>query len=170
MTTPSVEADQEWVAKLAAASEEEREALMKTRYMDLASLDEEERRARLRAMTLAEYTLSDDELRPITRSRLRVWLSMDPEMARKVAGSLEAIMAEVPGSIAWRRVALVQTMARELSVEDAARLREIIPGAFADRLAAVTGLASRTTAERTSTRTATTAPRKKPWWAFWKKG
>lgn len=164
MNMPATEADQAW-AKLATLPEEEREPQMAARYTELASLSEDERRQRLRAMAEAEYALPDDHLRPFSLSRLRVWLRLDPEIARTVAGSYDAVMMQMPGSAAWRRVAIVQTLAREFSLEDLQRLRSLIPGAFAEQATALSGVPSRAP---TPVEAAPSQP-KKPWWAFWKK-
>jgi hypothetical protein len=162
MASVGHEVDQEWAQILSSTSGGKREVAMHERYGELADLPEDERRRRLRAMTFAEYSFPDAELREITVSRLRTWLTMDPEAAKRIAASLEAVMAEMPGDIAWRRVALVQTMAREFSSDDVLRLRELVPGIFGGQPAATDR------PDRTTTQAPAEARRKKPWWAFWR--
>ena len=160
----SSDLDEEW-AKLSEAETAEREAKMVARYEELAGLSEDERRARLRAMARAEYSLSDERLRPFTISRMRTWLALDEDKAGPVAQSYDAVMQEMPATIAMRRVALVQTLVREFSVEDEERLRRLIPRVFAGAPSRLTGL------ERSESPLQTeTATRKKPWWAFWRGG
>ncbi len=158
MTTDST-VDEAW-GKL--ADEEERETQMFQRYTELASLSEESRRSRLLAMAKAEYALPDAKLRPFTLSRMRVWLKIDPENAKKMAVSYSAIMNQMPGPAAMRRVALVQTLAREFSLEDRERLVALAPHVFASRPAFAAEVLS-------GTPSSTTASSKKPWWAFWRR-
>ncbi|MFH1141968.1 MAG: hypothetical protein V1724_10005 [Chloroflexota bacterium] len=160
MTTDS-SVDEAW-GKLADTGEDEREAQMAQRYTELSSLSEEARRSRLLAMAKAEYALPDAKLSPFTRSRMRVWLKMDPENAKKVAISYSAIMNQMPGPAAMRRVALVQTLARGFSLEDQERLAALVPQVFPGRPTIV--------AEVLSTTPSSTPPAsKKQWWAFWRR-
>ena len=103
MTLSDAGADQDW-GRLIDVDEAEREAAMLQRYVALAALPEEERRQQLRAMATAEYALPDAALRTFTRSRLRAWLGMDAEAARRVAASYDAVMREMPATTAMRRI------------------------------------------------------------------
>ena len=154
--------DQEWLHQSEAESES-REAFMAARYIELAALPEEERRTRLRAMARAEYSLPDEKLRPFTLSRLRTWLSLEPDKAQVIADSYDAVMQEMPAPVAMRRVALVQTLATEFSPEDEERLRQLAPRVFAGTPSRMTVL------ERPEPEPLAVATRtKKPWWAFWR--
>src|SRR5438045_31579 len=113
MTMADHDVDQGW-ADLIALDAEAREARMLERYQELAALTEEARRGRGQAMAHAEFSLPDDELRTFTASRLRVWLRLAPEVAQQTAGCCEAVMGQMPGPIAMRRVGIVQTVARDL--------------------------------------------------------
>ena len=162
MTMRETTADQEW-GRLAEVEEGQREAQMLARYTEVAALPEEERQQRLRAMAEAEYALPDELLRPFTKSRVRVWLQMEPEAARTVARSYDRVMERMPGPVAMRRVAIVQTLAREFPQEDQQRLRDLVPGVFVgrDRQAQM--------AVDSPPPRAVEQPRKKPWWAFWRR-
>ena len=127
MTTPTPAADQAW-GMLASATSEEREASMLRRYRELAALAEGERVNQMPAMARSEYALTDDKLRPFTLSRLRVWLKLESAVALRISASYDAVMLKMPGREAMRRVGLVQTLARDFSPEDEARLRELVPG------------------------------------------
>ena len=155
--------DLEW-AKLADSEVTPREAAMLARYNELAGLSEDERRSRLRSMARAEYELSDAKLRPFTVSRMRTWLELDPTNAQLIASSYDAVMQEMPAPVAMRRVALVQSLAIEFSVDDEDRLRKLTPRVFAGAPSRKTGLAR----EETSLSMADSHP-KRSWWAFWRR-
>src|SRR6266581_1757391 len=160
MTTPETGADEVW-GKLATAPEGERTAQTLARYRELATQPEAERRAQLQAMARAEYALPDDQLRAMTLSRLQAYLQMEPEEVRTVVASLDAVMNQLPGTMAMRRVALVQTLAREFSLDDQQRLHDLVPNVFGERIANVPEAAPSAPAQP--------ARAKKAWWAFWKK-
>lgn len=130
MATVQHEVDHEWADRLLNADASAWERLMIARYVDLAAMSEDDRQRRLRSMTFAEYAFADEDLRGSTLSRLRAWLTIDQDTAKKIAVSLDAVMAEMPGAVAWRRVALVQTMSREFTSRETLRLRELVPGIF----------------------------------------
>jgi hypothetical protein len=164
VASSNVALEEQWRG-LADAAEEERREKMEVRYLELAALPEEERREQLKTMARVEYTLPDDKIRPFHLSRLRVWLKLESETVRAVASSYEAIMNELPGEIAMRRVSVVQTLARGFDPADQERLREIVPRVFAES----TPLTINRAAEETR-RVLEQAPSpKKPWWAFWRK-
>ena len=114
-------------ATLVQLDPSEREAVMLAYYTELAQLSEDERRARLREQVAAAYTLPDEDLRPLTLSRLRAWLQMEPEAAATVASSFDAVMREVNANVAMRRVGFVQTLMREFSDQEQQRLRLLNP-------------------------------------------
>jgi uncharacterized protein (DUF2342 family) len=166
MVTPEA-SDQAWV-ELLHEPEEVRETKMVARYTELAALSADERLARMLAMARAEYALPDDELRTFTLSRIRAWLRLEPETARTTASTYDAAMQRMPGTAAMRRVAIVQTLARELPAEDEERLRELVPGVFAGQPHAVA--VRRAHEPSPAPPPAPPAPAvKKPWWKFWQR-
>jgi hypothetical protein len=163
MTTADVDADSGW-SDLVTLDDESREARMRERYTALAALSEDERRHRMRAMAQAEYDLPDGQLRSFTVSRLSVWLGLEPDVARQIATSYDAVMMQMPGPVAMRRVGIVQTLAREFPPEDEERLRDLVPGVFV-------GQPHRVVTGATPQPSAASAPpqRDRPWWAFWRR-
>ena len=129
MTTSDIPADQAW-GKLADLEGEQREATMLQRYGDLEQLPARKRRTQMLAMARAEYGLSDEKLRAFTISKLRVWLRLDPMVARRIVASYDDAMQKMSTDQAMRRVALVQTLAREFSPEDQRALVSMVPGVF----------------------------------------
>ena len=136
MTTQGGFEDKEW-GVLADAPEVNRLAKMKARYQELAGLSEEERRRRMKSMAIAEYALPDDKLRVFTNSRWLTWLDMDMEVARKMFASYDAVMMEMPGDAAYRRVSMVQTMARGFPPALQEKLRLLAPNVLKARAAVV---------------------------------
>ncbi len=158
------EVDQDW-GHLVHQEQAAREAAMVERYQSLAGLDEDERRRRLKSMAAAEYSLSEGDLRSFTLSRMRTWLQLDFETAQVISSSYDAIMQEMPATVAMRRVSLVQTLAREFSAEDEERLRALAPRVFAGAPGRAPNL------DRAEPEAHTATPgRKRPIWAFWKRG
>ena len=96
-------------------------------YAALAALPEDARRTELRAMVGVTYGLPDDAFRALTESRLRAWLRLDEAAAARVARSYDAVLGELSARDAMRRVAVVQTLMRDLPEEDQRRLRELNP-------------------------------------------
>jgi hypothetical protein len=152
--------DQSW-SQLSSLAPAEREAQMAARYKAMAGLGEDERRNQVKSMILAEYSLNEPELRAFTISRMRTWIALDPEEAPVIAQSYDAVMQEMPATIAMKRVSLVQTLVLEFSAEEEARLRELVPRVFA-------GAPSRSLAvERPAESAQDDKASKKPWWKFW---
>jgi hypothetical protein len=165
--------DLNW-AQLAEEDPAKREEQMAMRYREVATLADEERRAALKSMAHAEYALPDAKLHSFTVSRIRTWLALEPETAQVIARTYDSVMQSMPGPVAMRRVALVQTLVLEFTAEEEARLRELVPGVFAGAPSRLTGLerpanapdeppAAPASASKTDT------PKKKPFWAFWRK-
>lgn len=160
MNTTNPGVDPVWRG-LADVSEGERAAQMRVRYSELAALEnEQERDERLLAMMQAEYSLPDDQLRAFTLGRLRTFIDMDPEAVGRLVRSLDTVMTRMPGTAAMRRVALVQTLAREFTPEEQHHLRELMPQVFGDRAPVAQPPAEAAPAA---------AAASKPWWAFWRK-
>lgn len=150
----------EW-ASLADLEEEDREQQMEGRYKELFALAEDERRGRMRSMAAVEYSIEDDKIRPFHLSRLRVWLLMDPAIIQTISASYDAVLDQMPGDVAMRRVGLAQSLIKAFSQTEQEQLRSVLPQIFGDRGTAASSW--RPTADGFLAR-----PRaKKPWWAFW---
>jgi hypothetical protein len=147
---------------LADLEEEDRQREMHTRYEALVAMDEEERRRVMRSMAEVEYGLNDDTIRPFQLSRLRVWLLMEPASAQTLGASYDAVLDQMPGDIALRRVGLAQSLMKSFSTAEQAQLRAVLPRVFGDRGTATANWGGNVPAEFT----ARPAPRKR-WWAFW---
>lgn len=161
MTSHDAESDAEW-GKLAELGEAEREGQMAARYAALAALSEEERQGQVRAMLNAEYAHPEEKRRSFAESRIRTLLNLDLEVARTVARSYDVVMNRMSAGVAMQHVGVIQTIAREFSIEDQARLRALFPEVFGDR--ARVGFQHATSAPTQPAQVAA----KKPWWAFWK--
>lgn len=156
----SVSPDEAW-GRLVDLPDREREAQMRARYLALAALsEEEERRTRLRRMAESESALLEGQLRPFTLSRIRVWLNLEGETAKRISASFNAVMTQMPGPAAMRLVAVVQTVAREFPVADQERLRVLVPGMITADIRPLT-LGAGDYEKATI--------RKRPWWAVWKR-
>lgn len=150
-----------WI-ELADLEELQRESLMVERYLELAGIPEDERQEQLRAIAPVEYALPEDKIQSFHRSRLRTWLRMDPAAARRIATSYDAVMQQLPGEVGMRRVSIVQTIARSLSLAEQEQLHVLVPHVF--------GETSHPTGETTDRRQPTAAVRaRRPWWAFWRR-
>jgi len=116
----------EWAA-LADRPAADREEQLSRFYAALAGLSEPERLAHLRRMTAATYALPDEAFRALTASRLCAWLRLDDTAATLVARSYDAVLREASANDAMRRVAVVQTLMRDLSEDEQRWLRELNP-------------------------------------------
>ena len=129
MTTSEEAVDKEWRA-LVALEPEKMQARMVEILTELNGLPESERAERRLAMARAEYDLTDDELRKFTVSRLRAWLTLDRAVAKHMSDAFDDVMKKISGTQAMRQVGLVQTLARDFSLEDQETLVELIPNVF----------------------------------------
>ena len=166
MATQNVEPDNNW-GLLADEEEEERRTKMLRRYTELTTLSEEERMSQMMGMAVAEYELSEANLLSFTLSRLSVWLSVEPEMARQLSASYDAVMLKIPGRHAMRRVSSVQTLAKEFSLEQQTQLIDLLPDVFGGLEDAI--LARSRLQNLATTPTAPAAQVKKSWWPFGKR-
>ena len=62
--------------------------------------------------------------------RLKVWLRLEPEAAKRVAASYESIAAKLSGDRADAHMSLVQDLVREFSVDEQGRLIALDPTVF----------------------------------------
>jgi hypothetical protein len=111
-----------------------------------------------------QSTVPDDEgLRDITNARLRAILSLDDHGARSIAETYDSVMNTMPGDLAFRRAASVQTVARhEFSVDEEARLRALIPNVLGEK---PKELSAPTPGPQEP---AEPYPRRR-WWMFWQR-
>jgi len=163
MATSNIEADQAW-GMLADVEEKERRTKMVQRYTDIAALPEEDRMSQMLMMATAEYALPDDKLRTFTISRLHAWLMLNQEVARRIATSYDTTMRKMPGQEAWRRVSMVQTLAREFPEGVQVQLVALIPDVFGGLKDVLSGLRIEPT-----TPAEHPASAKKGWWPFRKR-
>ena len=155
----------EW-SELARQDERARERAMLQRYRELAALPEQERFDELETLAKSEYTLSNDLLVPFTKSRLRCFLTLEEDAAKKVAASYDKVMQKMSADAAMRRVTIVQSLAIEFTPAEEERLVDLIPNVFAGGLGHRG--ASHSMAELMS-RPSDAGTRRKPLWAFWRK-
>lgn len=164
MSTANIQPDQEW-GRLIDLSPGDRESRMVQRYRAVAGLPDAERDQQLLGMVQAEYALADDKLRDFTRSRLKAWQALEEQVAHRIVKSYDAAMLKMPGKDAMRHVAVVQTVAREMSVEDVKRLGALIPAILAG-IPVITGF---NRAEPSASQQVAAPPAKKGMWPFGKR-
>ena len=151
-----------WIA-LADATEKDRVAKMKPQYEELAGMSEEDRLQRLGKMARAEYgDLSDAKLHAFTKSRLGIWLEMDRDQANTILNSYEEVLRTLPATLAMRRVGTVQTIARDLPVDQLDRLYELIPSLLKEMPRRVI-----TSLDTGVEKTERQRGKKRSWWKFW---
>lgn len=119
-------ADLGW-AQLADVDPAERERKMEARFIELAKLPEEERRTRLHAMALAANTLPVDKRVDFARSYLLEWLRVDLSKVKPVVASYNAVMDQMSGDAAWRRVSTAQAAVRGLTPDQQTKLHDLFP-------------------------------------------
>lgn len=158
MTKPTTLDPKEW-ALLADATEKARSSAMKQQYGEIAKLSTEERTTTLNTLAQVEYTMSEDKLFTMTKARLLAWLGMEHDQAVAVATSYDRAVDMLPAPIAMRRVGAIQTVARDLAVEQVDQLYTIIPSFVRE----VPRASVRTLAIDESAR----LRNKKSWWKFW---
>lgn len=117
-----------WVA-LVEAPEEVRQAEVCRFHEGVAGLPESDRIKTIAAMAEAEHRLPDEKLRWLVKSHLKAWLSIPGETASVTARCHEEAMKVLPGTVAMRRIASCQTVAREFDSGQVRRLAELLPGA-----------------------------------------
>ena len=151
---------------LADASEEARQAEMRKQYEELAKLSEDERSSKMAQMIESEYALPESKLRAFTVSRLTVWIDMDVESARSIAGTYDQVMKRMSANVAMRGVGMVQTLAREFTPEQVDRLYVLIPAMIQHMPRGEVSVLAHSEKEA--------APpverRRKSRWQFWKRG
>jgi hypothetical protein len=156
-----VKTDWQRVVSMEEGPERDREiaaGLRKLPYLEGTELDSE-----VRKLIEAEYSLDEDGLRAVTFARLRALLSLGDEGAAKVADTYDRVMNTMPGDIAFRRAAVVQTVARhQFGAEDEARLKALLPNVLGEKPAEVS---VKTPGPQEPVRP---YPRRR-WWQFWQR-
>ena len=137
---------------------------MATRYTALDGLSEDERFEQMMAMVTAEYSLPDHALREFTRSRLSVWLELEPELAEKTADLYASAVRKLSSSHAMRWVAMTQTLITDFPRENRERLFALHPDVFG-------GLKEALSVDRLDLTTPPVAPgpSSRRWWPFGRK-
>ena len=159
-----------WEA-LADLPDEGRQRELRRLYEALVPLGEAERRAKAEGFIRREYALSEEKLLTVTRSRLLAWLDMEPGAAKTVATSYSLVMQTMPGSIAMRRVSVVQTVSLGMTTAQIDGLYKLIP-------AVISQIPRVARSEQTTPPMATPAPamsgrartEQRRGWAFWRRG
>ena len=127
----------------------------------LPELNDAEREQEIRQMIEAEYSQDEEGLREITQTRLQAVLALDDEAARKVAETYDSVMNTMPGDIAFRRAAVVQTTARhQFSVDEEAKLRELVPNVLGEKPKEIS-------VDTPGPQEPVEAYPKRRWWMFW---
>jgi hypothetical protein len=134
-------------------------AMARATYEAIAQLGEAERSGRLLELETALYKLDDAAVRAFTKVRFDALLSMDAALARSATAPYPALLDKLPGPSAMRHVAFLQTVAREYSQEDQARLKVLFPEA----------LAAKADARPKPAASQPAGGGGRAWWAFWKK-
>ena len=129
MARAKARSEDDWAALL-RLGEAEQQVKMSELYAHLAGLSEEPRYSRMLALAQAENALPDKELRLLTLLRLRTWLQLEPEVAQQVSATYDAVMKQMPGPQAMRRVAQAQALARGFSLAEQHQLSELVPTVF----------------------------------------
>ena len=124
-----IEGAEAWKA-MARSEAVEREEGMVLEYTELAGLSEEDRTGRMQALADAVLDLPATQRRDFALSRLKVWLRLEPEAAKRVAASYESIAAKLSGDRADAHMSLVQDLVREFSVDEQGRLIALDPTVF----------------------------------------
>lgn len=159
----AVEPDRSW-SELSDLSDDECQRKIAERCSRVAQLPEEERQAELHGMILGEYDLDEPRLLNFTRCRLHGWLAMPREEANTIARGYDTVFNQLPGAIAMRRTAVVQTVVRDLDPEQIEALHGIIP-------ALTSAIPAMHHPETVAAPAAAPAPaeKKKSSWRFWER-
>ena len=150
----------DWKHTVDMAEGPQRDMELINQLKQLPYLDDMERRSETRSLIPeAEYSLKDEEaLRDITIARLKGVLALDDDGAHKVAATYESVMNTMPGDIAFRRAAVVQTVARhQFSVDEEARLRDLFPGVLGEKPKELQPAGAGSPLVKS----------KRAWWKFW---
>ncbi|HEY7268190.1 MAG TPA: hypothetical protein VH951_00050 [Dehalococcoidia bacterium] len=151
----------DWKHTIDMADGPQRDMELTSQLRQLPYLEDIELRSETRRLIEAEYSLQDeDELRDVTIARLHSILTLNDDAAHKVATTYDSVMNTMPGDIAFRRAAVVQTVARhQFSVEEEARLRDLFPSVLGEK--------PKELQSATSGSPLVKETKGRPWWKFW---
>ena len=153
----------DWQKVVEMPDGEERDRDLAALLKQLPYLDDSDREREVERLIRAEYSLDDQRLRSASLARLRSVLAQDDEGARKIAETYDTVMNRMPGDIAFRRAAVVQTVARhEFSVEEEARLRSLIPNVLGEK-------PSEVSVETPGPQEPVHEYPRQRWWMFWQR-
>ncbi len=125
MTTQAeLAADWRGLAKLDDADQI---AAIRERLTQLAGHPESRFATEVEKLLLAEIDLEDREMERLTRSRLRAWLQIPPEVAGRFAIAIEGARETLAGPSAMRSTMAVQSAVRNLEREEVVQLLEVAP-------------------------------------------
>ena len=165
MSSTAARTHEEW-GTLITLDEEARIQEMATRFTAAGQMPDGERDEAIQNIVNATYAMSDADLHAMTLSRLRSFLRMEEHAAHDVGHAFERVANELPADQAMRRVIMLQKVSHDMSLEEQARLRAIVPSALGDAPTA----ADDTTILPSDRAAAAEAEdsEKRPWWAFWR--
>lgn len=165
MSSTATRTHEDW-ATLIAMDEEARIEEMAARFTAINALPNDERDMSIQKIVDATYALTDEQLRTMTLSRLRSFLRMEEKAAHDVGHAFEKVANELPSDQAMRRVMMMQKVGHDMSLEEQAHLRALVPSALGD---APTNADETTTLPSEAKAAAAAEPEeKRPWWAFWR--
>jgi hypothetical protein len=165
MSSTATRTHEEW-ATLINLEEEARIEEMAARFTAVNALPDTERDAAIKKIVDATYAMSDEQLHAMTLSRLRSFLRMEEHAAHDVGHAFEKVANELPADQAMRRVMMLQKVGHDMSLEEQAQLRAIVPSALGD---APTNADETTKLPSDLKAEAEAEPEeKRPWWAFWR--
>ena len=117
---------EDWVA-LAEADEPARAEAMAEGFQQLLAVSEDERVGYFEEMLRAEHELLDEAHLRLTLSRLMTWVRLRPEAIATLATSLDVARERLPGPMAMRSIAGLQSVLRDMSHDNVAQLIEAAP-------------------------------------------
>jgi hypothetical protein len=165
MSSTATRTHEDW-ASLITLEEDARINEMAARFTATNALPEAERDVTIKKIVDATYAMDDAQLHAMTLSRLRSFLRMEEHAAHDIGHAFEKVANELPADQAMRRVMMLQKVGADMSLEEQARLRAIVPSALGDaptNADETTRLPSDLEAEA-----AAEPEEKRPWWAFWR--
>lgn len=165
MSSTATRTHEGW-ASLIEMEEDARINEMAARFTAINALPEAERDAAIKKIVDATYAMTDDQLHTMTLSRLRSFLRMEEKAAHEVGHAFEKVANELPADQAMRRVMMLQKVGADMSLEEQAHLRALVPSALGD--APTTADESTRLPSDLQAEAAAEPEEKRPWWAFWR--
>ena len=113
--------------RLSGLTPNDQQQELRAYFEELLQADPATQRENLTDFVKGEFSLPRDRLVPLTKSRLRVLLELEPDAARTIAKSYDDILDSLSGTLAMRRFEVVQTVASDMHDDDLERLKGLIP-------------------------------------------